>query len=74
MKDLTVYLSILIEENNDDGSHAELYGDNLYLALPPEHALDALTEDFLVASAKRLMVRALAQAKKEYQPELEVSE
>ena len=74
MKDLTVHLNFLIEENNDDGSHVELYRDSLYLALPPEHALDALTEDFLVASAKRLMLRALAQAKKERQPELEVSE
>ena len=74
MKDLTITLNVLISENDTNGSSTDVFEDGFYLALPPAVALDPFTEDYAVAVAKKLMLRALAQAKKEYQPELEGSE
>lgn len=73
MKDLAIHLNIMVEEDDDNGPQHGIFEENLYLALSPEAALNDATRAYLVAVATRLVERALDQAKKEYQPELEVT-
>lgn len=73
MKDLTIHINVMVEENNLNGPRHEIFEETVYLAVSPEVALDDATRQYLVATTKSLVQSALAQIQKEYRPDLEVT-
>lgn len=72
MKDLNVYISVHIDEDDGDAVK-KLFEERLYLALPPEVVLEDETRGYLVAATARLVERAMSRVRASYRPDLEAA-
>lgn len=71
MKDLSFWVSVKVDESEEDGPESVLFEKRVYLSLPPDLALNPDTFSFLRKTVTVMLEEALKEVRASYQPEVE---
>lgn len=69
MKDLSFWVSVKVDESEEDSPESVLFDKRVYLSLPPDLALNPETFAFLRQTATNMLEEALKEVRASYQPE-----
>lgn len=69
MKNLSFWVSVKVDESEENSPESVLFDKRVYLSLPPDLALNPETFVFLRRTATSMLEEALKEVRASYQPE-----